>query len=364
MSVQRRGKGWVVRWRDGRRHFARTFLKARDADALDIDVKRRKQLGTLATGIMQSKITLAEFVREDWWPRYVVVNLKPTTQERYLEIWGTHLLPRLGDFELRAITPTLLEDVLAEMASQRIGIATRRKAAMVLQGILRRAVVRGFIPNNPVLAIAKPRQPAPLRREPLPPSMVEAIRNRLRLRDATLVSVLAYAGLRPGEATSARWADLSGTTLYVHASKTETARSIRILDPLRQDLAEWRIRCGSPLPTALIFPMRGGKTWTKTDWANWRRRVYQPAARAAGLTGDLTPYRLRGSFDSLLLWEGRSLPYVSEQGGHGIATLARHYAGVLQELEHAPRVAAAEAIRAARAAMSSAQDVRKTEGRS
>jgi hypothetical protein len=82
--------------------------------------------------------------------------------------------------------------------------------------------------------------------------------------------------------------------------------------------------------------------------ANWRRRVYRPAAIAAGVTGDLRPYRLRGSFVSLLLWEGRSLTYVAEQAGHSVATLARHYAGVLRELEHTPRTPADEAIREAR----------------
>jgi hypothetical protein len=64
--------------------------------------------------------------------------------------------------------------------------------------------------------------------------------------------------------------------------------------------------------------------------------------------------RLRGSFVSLLLWEGHSLTYVAEQAGHSIATLARHYAGTMRELETKPRVPAAEAIRQAR------EDVRGT----
>ena len=59
--------------------------------------------------------------------------------------------------------------------------------------------------------------------------------------------------------------------------------------------------------------------------------------------------RLRGSFVSLLLWEGRSLTYVAEQAGHSVATLARHYAGTIRGLECQPRVPAAEAIRQARA---------------
>jgi hypothetical protein len=57
---------------------------------------------------------------------------------------------------------------------------------------------------------------------------------------------------------------------------------------------------------------------------------------------------LRGSFLSLLLWEGRSLTYVAEQAGHSVATLAKHSAGVLRDLEHAPRLSAEDAIRQAR----------------
>ena len=102
---------------------------------------------------------------------------------------------------------------------------------------------------------------------------------------------------------------------------------------------------------------RGGP-WTREDWANWRRRVWRPAAIEAGVTGDLRPYRLRGSFVSLLLWEGHSLTYIAEQAGHSVATLAKHYAGTLDELEDRPRTPVAEAINAARQQLKCAQIVR------
>jgi hypothetical protein len=86
--------------------------------------------------------------------------------------------------------------------------------------------------------------------------------------------------------------------------------------------------------------------------------VYQPAAKAAGVTGDVRVYRLRGSFVSLLLWEGRSLTFVADQAGHSVATLAKHYAGVLEELEDKPRTPAAEAIKTARNELKCAQFVR------
>ena len=96
------------------------------------------------------------------------------------------------------------------------------------------------------------------------------------------------------------------------------ARDVDLLAPLAQDLAEWRLisgrPSGRPSGKGLIFPTMDGDEWKRHDWQNWRRRAYQPAALAAGVTGDLRPYRLRGSFVSLLLWEGRSLAYVAEQG--------------------------------------------------
>ncbi len=73
----------------------------------------------------------------------------------------------------------------------------------------------------------------------------------------------------------------------------------------------------------------------------------------------MRPYRLRSSFVSLLLWEGRSLTYVAEQAGHSVATLAGHYAGVMRELEDQPRTAAADAIRAARDAASGEPKARR-----
>jgi len=32
------------------------------------------------------------------------------TRRRYLEVWGVHLLPRLGDYQLREITAMVVED--------------------------------------------------------------------------------------------------------------------------------------------------------------------------------------------------------------------------------------------------------------
>ena len=272
----------------------------------------------------------------------------------------------------------VVEDFREQMTRANVGTPTQRKALMLLQGILRRALVRGLIPVNPAQLVGKPVQRPTRPPQPLTPVTVERIRANMlepqtrivppagagkrprreyessigtprdRQRNALIVSMLAYAGLRPIEDRGCTWGDLQQRTLHVFATKTGQARDIDLLAPLAQDLAEWRMACGRPRDDELIVARPSGGRLTREDWANWRRRVWRPAAIEAGVTGDLRPYRLRGSFVSLLLWEGHSLTYVAEQAGHSVATLARHYAGTMRELESEPRIPAAEAIRQAR----------------
>ena len=123
----------------------------------------------------------------------------------------------------------------------------------VLQSILERAVEWRHLDSNPARAVRKPSQRRTRVVRPLPPKTIEAMRAYLlatdRRLDATLVSVLAYAGLRPGEAIGLRWHDVGERTLLVERSvafgqlkstKTASTRSVRLIGPLKDDLSSWR----------------------------------------------------------------------------------------------------------------------------
>jgi integrase len=90
------------------------------------------------------------------------------------------------------------------------------------------------------------------------------MRASLEPADAVLVSVLAYAGLRPGQALGMRWSDVRERTLLVHAPKTNSTRAVRLLSPLAQDIAEWRLRSGRPAGKTLVFPRPNGGPWQDT----------------------------------------------------------------------------------------------------
>jgi integrase len=169
-----------------------------------------------------------------------------------------------------------------------------------------------------------------------------------RQRDATLVALLAYSGLRPGEAAALRWADVGERTILVQrateadgaikATKGRKSRSVRLLAPLVADLREWRMAAGRPPARALVFPRPDGAAWTGEDWSNWRSRSWRTACERAGQDPVPRPYDLRHSFASLLLAEGRTVHYVAGQLGHSPVLTLTTYGHVMAEYADAGRI--------------------------
>jgi integrase len=85
---------------------------------------------------------------------------------------------------------------------------------------------------------------------PLAPVTVERMRAAAFDREAAILSVLAYAGLRPGELRVLRWRDVRTRTLLVTAAKTYSRRTVRLLAPLADDLGAWRRTSEDPGPDA------------------------------------------------------------------------------------------------------------------
>jgi integrase len=272
-------------------------------------------------------------------------------------LYDHHIAPTLGAVPLRELTPELIGRWQADRIATGAGPSAVRKALTLLGGILQRAAESGRIASNPARLVRKAPLPARAEVRPLAPSTVEKMRAASSPRDAALFAVLAYAGLRPGEALALRWSDVRDRTLLVERSlslgaekgtKTGAHRTVRLLAPLAADLREWRMRAGRPEPRAVIFPGHDGKPWSEPAYQSWRRRSFKRAAKAAGVERG-RPYDLRHSFASLLLHEGRSVVYVARELGHGAALTLGTYGHVIDELDDAPRINAEAAIAAARA---------------
>lgn len=350
---------WRVRWREGGRGSharTRTFERKADAAAYEDELRRRRRLGELGL-LPGSQETLDQYVCQTWAQTHAV-TLAPKTAKHYAGLYDLHVAPHLGHHKLVELTPEMIARWQAERIAAGAGRVAVLHALDLLGSILQRAVESERIGRNPARIVRKVRR-APRREvRPLAPATVEALRGASGQRDAMLMSVLAYAGLRPQEALGLCWGHVRDRTVLVERAvslgelkdtKTRAHRTVRLLAPLQDDLRAWQ-RC-SPSGSAegaLVFPGPRGRPFTKTDWDNWRARGFDRACQAIGLHG-ARPYDLRHSFASLLLHEGRSVMYVARQLGHDARLTLSTYGHVIDELDDSPQIPAEDAIRAARA---------------
>ncbi len=234
--------------------------------------------------------TLHDYVISTWAPAYGS-NLARKTQLHYESLLIKHVLPELGPLELRAITPETIARWQADRLACGYGRVAVRHAFDLLGSILQRALESGQVQTNPARAVRKAPRPRRPEVRPLPPATIERMRAASSPRDAALISVLAYAGLRPGEALALQWRDIREQTILVERAlslgeekdtKTAAHRTVRLLPPLAADLREWRLRSGRPADKAPVFPSAAGTLWSQAAYQSWRRRAFRRALDGAG----------------------------------------------------------------------------------
>lgn len=332
---------YSVRFREGESNRRASFASKREAELFDASVRLKAQRGELHS-LDAGRITLGEFA-ETWWEQYIKPRRAKSTVHGYAIAWNLHVLPYLCDMQLREITPRVIEEWRFKLEDKGVGGPTIRKSMSVLQSCLQRAVIYGELRSNPCREIRKPSGKRVKMIRPLTPFEVEGMRQHLlgegKHRDAALVSVLAYAGLRPGEALGLSWEHVRKNTILVEQSasfgeiketKTGTVRSVQLFDALRNDLKDWRARSGQP--SALVFPgITPEVPWSREAQKSWGRKAFARAAVTAG-RDDATPYHLRHSFASLLIHEGRSVVEVAAQMGHAPTMTLGTYAHVFADL--------------------------------
>lgn len=339
----------------GRRPLSATFSRQRHAERQREKWQTAKENGTLDQ-IDGGRQTLADLAAEHM--AAARPDLADSTYAVYRSLWSAHVKDHgIAAMPLRSIRPETVEGFKADLRANGAGEVSIRKTLALLQTILNRAALYGRIAANPVTPVKKPAAARARTVNAISPAEVEKVRAQLTGADAVLVSVLGYAGLRPGEARALTWADVKAKTLHVHdgtnpdgtlkPTKTEQSRSVRMVKAVKADLAAWRKASGDPADAALVFPRADGKPWTETDFRNWRRRRFAPAVERAGVNLS-RPYDLRHSAASLWLHEGIGPIQVAAWLGHKASETFKTYAHIIEDLDPDDRQPADDVIAAAR----------------
>jgi integrase len=332
-SIAKRDDGrWRARYRDpaGKEH-ARHFPRKVDAQRWLDGVTTAVQTGTYVDP-GRSRVTVGA-----WSARWLAAQgqLKPSTRARYEGILRVQVMPTWGTVALSDVTHA---DIASWVSSLDLAPATVRQAHRVLSLVLRLAVRDGRIARNPADRVPLPRAAKPDKRF-LTHAEVDALAEAAG-DHALAIRVLAYCGLRFGElaALRVRRVDLLRRRIEIAEAVTEVGgRAVfgtpkthqRRSVPLRRSLVDaLGEQMAGKAPDDYVFPAdKGGVIRLR----NWRRQVFDPAARAAGLPC-VTPLDLRHTAASLAVSAGANVKAVQRLLGHASAAMTLDvYAGLFDD---------------------------------
>lgn len=325
------GRRYRVRYAkpDGTRTEKRGFVKTSDAQLFLASVTVSKAMGEYIDPAA-SKLAVG-YLADGWLRSKRPPMLKPSSYAVLEQSWRNHVAPVWAHRKLSSIQRSEVQAWVAELASRR-SRATVMRSLGVLAGILDVAVDDHRLRTNPARHVRNlPRRGQLKRRVYLSHEQVHILATNSA--HPTLVYLLAYTGLRWGEATALRVrsvnfarrrltveenAVLVRWEIHVGTPKSHQRRSV----PYPERLAPLiQAACAGKGPEGLLFG--NGVTHMKNDgdergWfatAVRRARVLDPSIPR------LTPHDLRHTAASLAISSSANVKAVQRMLGHASAAM-------------------------------------------
>jgi integrase len=260
--------------------------------------------------------------------RASIVHVTPKTRERYEGICDSHVLPKWGSRRPSTITHTEAQQWIADLMEQGQEPASVRKIAGVFKRVLDRAVRDRQLDHNPARGLNLPRV-KPAKHRYLTHEQVAHLAAPMSSRDALIVELLAYTGLRWGELAPLRVGDVNFLRKRIEVTRAVTLVRGRLVMGVPKD-HEMR---SVPIPAHLIDALaahctgRGSldlliptKHGTILRAQTFARVALTPAATGLGLDG-LHVHELRHTAASLAISAGANPKAVQNMLGHASAAM-------------------------------------------
>jgi integrase len=325
------GKRYRVRYRTPGRGQTdkRGFRTKREAEAFAATVEVSKMCGEYVAP-SHARVTVGE-LGPAWLDRQRG-HLKPSAYASMEVAWRVRVAPRWGNVALGDIRPTAVQQWVSDLGrgtpdSKALGASAVKRAVHVLSAILADALSDNLIARNPALGIKLPHIP---RGRPIYLTHQQLAELAAASGEYEgLVLLLAYTGLRWGEAIGLRVRDLDmlrqratvsenavqvGAEIFVGTPKAHKQRTVPLPEFLLPYLAR---QCEGKDRDDLLFPGdRHGYLRRPHPVSGW----FVKAVAASGVP-HTTPHDLRHTAASLAVSAGANVKAVQKMLGHASAAM-------------------------------------------
>lgn len=239
----------------------------------------------------------------DEWSDYHFPDLEHNTLKQYRPAL-TEVTAQFGTFYIKDITSNQIDLYIKSYAKKGYAQKTVKTRLLILNLIMKYAVINQYISNNPCLYITVPKNLPKTKREGLTAEQIEVVKNSIDKTFGTFAYFLLNTGLRKGEALALRYCDINFNKKSININKTiewignvpniknhpKTDAGIREV-PLLDCLAT----LFEPKTTdELIFPNSNGNLMHNGNFT----RLWDKYRIETGL--NITPHQLRHAYATIL----------------------------------------------------------------
>jgi integrase len=258
--------------------------------------------------------------KELTWP-----HLKNSTRKQYEENFKTYLLPEFGSSKVRKLTTMDIQKFFNTLSP-----SLSPKSIRLIHGTFRAALnqgkVWGMLDQNPAVGVKLPRK------RPVKPTVLLSLADIRRMIEAakeptrSLIELIVFASMRPGEALALRWKDILRDRIVVDERvyddefddvKTDAGKREVPFDKHGVILGAvqrmWASNKKFRKPDDLVFANKVGKP---LDRHNLLHRHVKPAAEKLGISTTIDFRSFRTMHASLMRRFGARLEVARDNMGH------------------------------------------------
>ena len=339
---------WVFRWResspDGQKRNRKALVgtveryptesrATKAAEGLRLEINQeapRAVISSMTLGQLISHYQDKELPKDSSQAKVPKAHSTMVTYRRYLQKW---IMPRWDSYRLQDVRPVVVEDWLHALKAAN---GTKAKVRNIMSAIFRHAIRYGFLPrheeSNPIKYV---RQSAGSDVVPIifTKEQIWKIIGYLQEPARTMAFLDAFTGLRISELLGLKWSDIDFERSEVNVRraivygvvgncKSKASKRPVALDPVLADtLRHWRLKTPYNKPEDWVFASTRLSGRKPLNPGMIRKRHLQPAARKAGVIGNIGWHTFRRTLATLFIADGVDVKTVQESLRHSTSRI-------------------------------------------
>ena len=328
----------------------RKYLSAKTQQELDDKIMELEVLNFGGVNIC-SQETFGHFAQM-WFDLYKKPYLRETSLDGIRFVMNQYILPVLGNYKLRNISPMQIQALMVGLADKSYSVQS--KVLIHLRSIFRVAEENGLVLRTPVSSMLKAGGKKPDEKIALTPEesrqLLSGIRN---IRAKTLVLLGLHTGMRRGEMVALRWKDIDFRKGVIHVTRNAAMRRYEttIQDelktkagrrdiPLTEELSQWLRERKKYSHCQYVVATKDNKPLTISAYSS----IWDCVERALP-SRKVTTHILRHTYITRLFEAGLDIKEIQYLAGHSSVDMTlrvyTHYDRVSREEETREKVRAA-----------------------